>query len=221
MAPTPTPASALLDVSKGIHQGERPGTEGAYLPTRSSGTASAQTWQMAPMQKTPTDRRRVMRRPRESPAGAARRAPTTVPALRMATMMDRSLGQISGSAGEPQLVANCFLNAIMARIPLMALVRVSVCLVMLVRQHAVPTCPSRTVSPSSRSNSQTRPDHIPPSTLQKGTRANLPSVVSEEQTTGCHKETDHDGRRRRACDIVGLMPAHGNRHGARWDVSPR
>ena len=41
----------------------------------------------------------------------------------------------------------------------------------------------------------------------------LPSIVAEEKTSGGDKETDHDGRRRRACDIVGLLPAHGYCHG--------
>lgn len=41
----------------------------------------------------------------------------------------------------------------------------------------------------------------------------LPSVVAKEQASRGDEETDHNGRGRRAGDIVGLLPAHGYRHG--------
>lgn len=41
----------------------------------------------------------------------------------------------------------------------------------------------------------------------------LPSVVAKEQSARGDEQTDHDGRGRRAGDIVGLLPAHGYRHG--------
>lgn len=49
----------------------------------------------------------------------------------------------------------------------------------------------------------------------------LPSIVTKEQTTGGDEEADHDGWRRRASDIVGLVPAHGDGHGdGVWGVNP-
>ena len=98
--------------------------------------ASAQTWQMAPTQKTATETSRLILLPSESPAGAASSAPTAVPALRMATMRDASLGhidrfndaaaaaaegEVSLVLGERQLPPNRCLNSVMARMPLMAL----------------------------------------------------------------------------------------------------
>lgn len=49
----------------------------------------------------------------------------------------------------------------------------------------------------------------------------LPSIVAEQQPARGHKQADHDGRRRRARDIVGFLPAHGNGHGVGVeDVNP-
>jgi hypothetical protein len=93
---------------------------------------SAATWKMAPTQKIATARSKVLRRPNESPVGAASRAPRAVPALRMATMIDESFVQMSmAPLSSMQFVCfpNCSLNSVMARIPLMALQRwiVSIC----------------------------------------------------------------------------------------------
>jgi hypothetical protein len=90
------------------------------------GMAAAQTWQMAPMQKTATERSRDLRRPKKSPAGAARRAPRAVPALKIATIIDESSGHMFTSFSRFCVVplhfrANCFLNSFMAKIPLIAL----------------------------------------------------------------------------------------------------
>lgn len=49
--------------------------------------------------------------------------------------------------------------------------------------------------------------------LDRGDPKGLPSIISEQESTRSDKQADHDGRGRRASDIVGLMPAHGNRHG--------
>jgi hypothetical protein len=46
----------------------------------------------------------------------------------------------------------------------------------------------------------------------------LPSIVAKQQPARGNKETDHDGRRRRARDIVGFLPAHGNGHGVGVEV---
>lgn len=50
---------------------------------------------------------------------------------------------------------------------------------------------------------------------------NSPSIIAEKQTSRCNEEADHDGGRRRASDIVGLLPAHGYRHGVVcWTFNP-
>lgn len=49
----------------------------------------------------------------------------------------------------------------------------------------------------------------------------LPGIVAEQQPARGHEEADHDGRRRRARNIVGFLPAHGNGHGVGiCDVNP-
>lgn len=68
---------------------------------------SAQTWHIAPTQKSATPRRSDLRRPNQSPKGAAARAPRAVPALRMATIIEESLGQrLVLRPGSLQFVAN-------------------------------------------------------------------------------------------------------------------
>lgn len=76
---------------------------------------------MAPIQKMPTARSILRRRPSISPAGAARRAPIAVPTLRMATMRAESLAQMSSLSGWFLHVPNFSLNSFMARMPLIAL----------------------------------------------------------------------------------------------------
>lgn len=46
----------------------------------------------------------------------------------------------------------------------------------------------------------------------------LPSIVAEQQPARGNEETDHNSRRRRARDIVGFLPAHGNGHGVGVEV---
>lgn len=43
----------------------------------------------------------------------------------------------------------------------------------------------------------------------------LPCIVAKEQPGRGNEQADHDGRRRRARDIVGFLPSHGYRHGGR------
>lgn len=49
----------------------------------------------------------------------------------------------------------------------------------------------------------------------------LPSIITKEQATGSDKKPDHDRWRRRASDIVGLVPAHGDGHGdGGFEINP-
>lgn len=63
-----------------------------------------------------------------------------------------------------------------------------------------------------------RPSPCPNPSKSKENGGVLPSIVAEQQPARGNKETDHDGRRRRARDIVGFLPAHGNGHGVGVEV---
>lgn len=143
------------------------------------------------MQKTPTAAISERRRPQMSPIGADINAPTTVPALNMATINEISFGDMVRFPAlflHPEL--KCSTNESMARMPLIVL------------QTAHSQRPRLSSNP---------PDKMP--LVSRRAQCRLPRVVSKQQSAGGDEEPDHDGRRGGAGDIVGLVPAHGYRHG--------
>ncbi|KAF5001502.1 hypothetical protein FGRMN_973 [Fusarium graminum] len=60
--------------------------------------------------------------------------------------------------------------------------------------------------------------HVQTDQKPEGNGGVLPSIVAEQQPSRGNEKTDHNGRRRRARDIVGFLPAHGNGHGVGVEV---